>query len=86
MERFRLKPIEVEALQWTGDNAGTVTTNFGHLVSEFEDLGGGNFNLHTYDGSSLFIKLQDWMYEDLGGKLRVVDKQVFYKTHDYVSG
>lgn len=86
MQVFVAKSISINALQWTGTNGDTVLTNFGSYISFVEDLGNGKFALHLTDGGTLIIELFGWLYVDRGNKLRVVDKDTFYKTYDYVSG
>jgi hypothetical protein len=86
MPIFRTKLIEVEAIQWNGDNGQQLINAFGPHLAAFPSNPDGSLNVTTTEGATFVLRVGDWMFLDILQELEIVKKVKFYKQYDYVSG
>ncbi len=80
--RYRKRPIEIEAIQWTGENFGQVEQFMG-VRSSFVR---GDFNglrLHTLEGVMLAMP-GDWIIRGVAGELYPCKPEIFEQTYERV--
>lgn len=79
MPRFRKKPIEIEAVQWTGENVDEVREFLG-----FMDRDGANaIRITTTHGDTAFVRPGDWIIPDSKPKtFYPVKPDVFEDTYE----
>ncbi len=87
MPKFRKKPVVIEALQWTGDNA-TAMLAFGH--SGPSPLWGADFQVHT-DNREVEIgtlegcmtaSVGDWIIRGVQGEFYPCKPDIFEATYE----
>lgn len=75
---FRKKPVEVLAVQWTGDN-----------FDEVYDFTGGEFNGNkVYDclhESWVRLEEMDWIIKGIQGEFYPCKRDIFYQTYERVA-
>ena len=67
MTRYRKRPLEVDAIQWTGDNWNDVCTAFPDVDGEVVyDVSSRSLIVHTVDGRMRCAQ-GDWLIRDHNG-------------------
>lgn len=82
MPKFRKKPVEIEAIQWTGNN-----------ITEVVALGGTREVNHSFEDDALEIETLegtmkaskgDWIIKGVKGELYPCKPDIFMKTYEPV--
>jgi hypothetical protein len=85
-ERFRKRPVEVEAIQWTGDNLAELRAFTGdcfltsHAVAEI--------TAEVYDilhSTWVGVKTGQWVIRGIRGEFYPIDETVLADTYERVS-
>lgn len=77
MAKFRKKPLEIEAIQWDGNNTEQVLDFTGHWAYLYGDqITITNFN------SSAKANKGDWIVKDVNGEFKPVKDSVFKQTYE----
>lgn len=89
MPRFRKKPLEIEAIQWTGDNEAEL---FGFAEIDFypydehqREIDG--FTAEVYDRlhkTWIKVKTGDWILKGIQGEFYPCEEAVFAITYEAV--
>jgi hypothetical protein len=81
MPRFRKKPVEIEAVQWTGDNVDEVREFLGFMDRTDEDA----IPVTTIHGDTAFVRLRDWIIpEPQPGRFYPCKPDIFEATYEQV--
>lgn len=92
--KFRKKPVVIEAIQYTGDNASEVTGFVNHaagfLEVEPEDRG-DDFDIAAEVWDKLHstwvgVKVGQWIIKGIQGEFYPCDADVFESTYEEVDG
>lgn len=85
-QKFRKKPVETVAVQWTGDNADDVRAFMGDAYrDEFGPLGTHLITLTTVHGETAYARLGDWILpEPEPGRFYPCKPDIFAATYDLV--
>lgn len=85
-QRFRKKPVMVEAIQWTGCNDCELTAVFGEAVSITTwtfDYGYIRKEAYlTTKKKSYFVSINDWILRYPDGSLEICKPNVFEQEYD----
>jgi len=87
MALYRKKPVDVEAVQWTGDNAEDVWRFADkcfypeHFLEYPRCVAGIYDELH---GTWIRVKLGDWVLKGVRGEFYPCDEGVFAETYELV--
>lgn len=86
MARFRKKPVVIEAVQYTGDNAGDILDFSGTAVSWAEGLYGENDEIISVDTLEGEMKVSDgdWIIKGVNGEFYPCKPDIFEKTYQAV--
>lgn len=90
MPRYRSKPVEVEALQWTGDNEDELRAFVGDLFEAVapEDRGDDPDQtaavLDTRHGAWRCVYVGQWIVKGVKGEVYPVADDVFAETYEPV--
>jgi hypothetical protein len=79
--KFRKRPVEIEAMQFTGDNADEVCAwigEAGHTISLF-----GSFRIHTLEGD-MHVSVGDWVIRGVQGEHYPCKPDIFEATYEAV--
>jgi len=85
MPRYRKKPVEIEAVQWTGNNYVEVGSLVelsdwdGHSVS----IGNDGLVIHTREGD-MRADPGDWVIRGVAGELYPCKPEIFEQTYEPV--
>lgn len=81
IEKFRKKPIVIEAIQWTGNNTKEVFEFIGtNKIIVFQD----SFRIKTLEGIFEVIS-NDWIIKGVNGEFYPCKPDIFEKTYDKVN-
>jgi hypothetical protein len=84
--RFRKKPVEVEAIQYTGEDSFFVMLDtWGEQIgSAFDHFGnGGRLCVNTLEGP-VYAKIGDWIVKGIAGEFYPVKPAIFQETYEQV--
>lgn len=79
MGRYRYKPNEIEAIQWTGHNLQEVAEFLGGRV-EVSDLGA--VIIEVYGGMESHAEPYDWIIRTWDGRLEYLRPDVFKRLYE----
>jgi hypothetical protein len=79
MARYRKKPVEVEAILWTGDNIAEVKEFVQQYVSEV----GGNIYIHTLEGNMQAVP-GSYIIRGVQGEYYPCDGEIFHMTYEEI--
>jgi len=92
MPRYRKKPIEIDALQWTGNNHRTMFNFLGGDPDKYLDTYGKNFSIdHSKVAGGLIIKtlegehiasIDDWIIKGIKGEYYPCKPDIFEMTYE----
>lgn len=85
MAKYRKKPVVIEAIQWTGENAEEVQ-EFLHNGHEFAADGwvkGQYVDIGTLEGL-MVASIGDWIIKGVAGEFYPIKADIFRKTYDKV--
>lgn len=80
MARFRKKPVEIEAVQWDGDNIREIASFAGGSAS----LGSGVLIIRTLEGE-MRADPGDWIIRGVKGEFYPRKPDIFAQTYDAVT-
>ena len=85
MPKFRKKPVEIEAVRWTGKNAAEVLDfgNFKFIVTQIE--GKRIVQIVTLEGV-MNAKEGDWIIKGVKGEFYPCKPDIFEATYESVQG
>lgn len=84
--RFRKRPVEIEARQWTGNNLDELTTfTYGYFEPEEDGDYTGRVYDHLHD-SWINVSTGDWIVRGNKGEHYPVRADVFAETYEPVDG
>jgi hypothetical protein len=85
-ERFRKRPVEVEAIQWTGDNLAEVQEFTGGLFRTIVSV--TDFTAQVHDklhDTWVDLKTGQWVIRGVLGEFYPIDERVLADTYERVS-
>lgn len=77
VEKFVKKPVEVEAIQYTGKNMQQII-DFTAGIARF---GHGHLSIYTLEGD-MIVEIDDWVIKGVEGEFYPCKPQIFEKTYD----
>lgn len=80
MIRFRKKPVEIEAVQYTGDNGQEICL----FVGEADRNEKNQFLIHTLEGT-MAADPGDWVIKGVKGEFYPCKPDIFEATYEEVS-
>jgi len=85
--KFRAIPVEIEAIQWTGENFGQVREFFGN-ISMAEDRIFHTIEIRVYSDDDNFERIDvlngDWLFKDITGKIITVGRAAFRLSYENI--
>ena len=81
MEKYRKKPVVIEAVQWTGENIREVL-DFMEWRNVAHDATSG-LTIHTLEGN-LYASPGDWIIKGVQGEFYPCKPEIFEKTYEKV--
>lgn len=88
-DRYRKKPVEITAVQWTGTNAAEVREFMGSDEFVVNRRGGGppTVRLTTVHGDTAWARVGDWIIPEAeAGRFYPCKPDVFAATYEPVRG
>ncbi len=84
MPRYRKKPVEIEAIRWTGENINEVYA-FAEAHTDVPALTvqDGNVAVETLEGT-MRAEAGDWIIRGVHGELYPIKPDIFEETYDPV--
>lgn len=92
---FRKKPVEIEAVQWAGDNAAEIKAFVGRRDNGEDgfllpsDVTGTWHDAHVYDflhETWMTVYVGQWIIKGVKGEVYPIDATVLAETYEPVSG
>lgn len=83
IKKYRKKPLEIEAVQWTGDNLAELRTLDG--FNSVHTCFGGRLNIKTIEGLML-ASIGDYIIKGVQGEFYPCKPDIFKQTYDEVDG
>lgn len=80
MAKYRKKPVEIEAIQWNGNNPRAVTSFVGANGCALE---GGELTIFTLEGD-MHASLNDWIIRGVAGEFYACKPDIFEQTYEAV--
>ncbi len=77
-QRFRKKPVEIEAVQWTGENRDEIKAFIDEAAFGFAF---GELSIHTLEGS-MKASPGDWIIRGVQGEHYPCKPDIFEATYD----
>lgn len=85
MATYRKRPVEIEAVQWTGDNAAEVRAFVRGCATVFDGtVDPPAFYIHTLEGT-MHAAVGDWIIRGVAGELYPCKPEIFAATYDAVT-
>lgn len=82
MSKFKKKPVEIEAVRFTGENHFEILFGFIGAKATGEYLA-GTLAIHTLEGV-MTAQPGDWIIKGVGGEFYPCKPDIFEKTYDRV--
>jgi hypothetical protein len=82
MAKFRKKPVVIESIQWTGDNAEEINDFMGGTL-QFHPIHDCSPLIHTLEGDHLASR-GDWIIRGVAGEFYPCKDHIFRETYDPV--
>lgn len=82
--KVRIKPVEVEAVQWKGNNINEILKFTGN-TQENIDIECSFFTISTLEGK-MAAEIGDWIIKGVAGELYPCKPDIFYKTYEIIEG
>ena len=79
MNKYRKKPVVIEAIQWTGKNIWDVRKFVGNKASDFN----GKFNIRTLEGT-MSASIGDFIIKGVHGEFYPCKPDIFSETYEAV--
>ncbi len=89
IQKYRKKPVTIEAVQWTGKNPSEITTfcNADGIVAVFHKAVRDNYPerlvLQTLEGP-MFASVGDYIIKGVNGEFYPCKPEIFEKTYEVV--
>ncbi len=85
MPRFRKKPVEIDAVQWTGAASDELLALFpsGWRITVDGSLSDPKLAIHTREGT-MFANVGDWIIRGVENELYPCAPSIFEKTYEPV--
>ena len=80
VQKFKKKPLIIEAVQWTGQNVDEITGFIGYEKFQFE---GDDIVIQTYEGL-IIAGIGDWIIKGIAGEFYPCKPDIFEKTYEAV--
>ena len=80
MPRFRKKPVEIEAVQWTGNNTDLILRWIDHTHARVQE---GYLVIPTLEGPHM-ASPNDWIIKGIKGEFYPCKPDIFLATYDRV--
>lgn len=77
--RYRKKPVEIEAVQWVGDNFNDIML----VLRRPMKLAGEKIEIETLEGTML-ASLNDWIIKGVKGEIYPCKPDIFAETYEPV--
>jgi len=93
IKKYRKKPVEIEALQWTGENRDEIVEFCKDLVTNYPESSNIGFGHDRDDISSFYIKTLegiheakpgDWIIKGVKGEFYPCKSDIFEMTYELV--
>ena len=81
MAQFRKKPVVIEAVQWTGENADVIQQFLGGTVSPFGWVKGEYVDIGTLEGL-MVASTGDWIIKGVKGEFYPCKPDIFAATYE----
>lgn len=81
IKRYRKKPVEIEAVQWTGDNLAELRKMDG--FNSVHTCFGGRLNIKTPEGM-MFASVGDYIIKGVQGEFYPCKPEIFEQTYEEV--
>ena len=85
--KFRKKPVEIEAVQWTGSNTNEIVLFAGEacrVLSTDPETGKPiSLVIHTLEGD-MSVNVNDWIIKGVNGEFYPCKPDIFEKTYEKV--
>ena len=82
--KVRKKPIEVEAIQWTGDNISELRNNFPDFINNSWLVGKKpELFIYTLEGN-MHASIGDYIIMGIDGEFYACKESIFNKTYEWV--
>jgi len=83
--KFRKKPVEIEAIQWTGDNMEAISQLVGEDLVPMEDEHEAQtkIGIVTLEGV-MTASIGDWIIKGVNGEFYPCKPDIFQKTYEEV--
>lgn len=82
IKKYRKKPVEIEAVQWTGDNLAELRKMDG--FNSVHTCFGGRLSIKTLEGM-MFASVGDYIIKGVQGEFYPCKPDIFEQTYDIVS-
>ena len=79
--KFRKKPVEFEAVRWSGSNLDTILEFVGSPVEH--DCASRSLLIKTLEGT-MKARIGDWIVKGVKGEFYPVKESIFRETYDEV--
>ena len=80
MNKYRKKPVVIEAIQWTGQNVEEVEAFFNDGQDD-DLLRGGPIVIETYEGEAT-AQVGDWIIKGIKGEFYPCKPDIFEATYE----
>lgn len=84
MPRLRKKPVEVDAIQWTGNNFDEVRLFCPEVFTKEEDSGTSFIVIPTLEGDH-YASAGDWIIKGVKGEHYPIKDDICKETYEFVS-
>lgn len=81
IKKYRKKPVEIEAVQWTGDNLAELRKMDG--FNSVHTCFGGRLNIKTLEGM-MFASVGDYIIKGVQGEFYPCKPDIFEQTYEEV--
>lgn len=83
IKTFVKKPVQVQAVQWTGDNYEEIVNFVGHISFPYS-LDKGSVIIETLEGNH-YARKGDWIIRGINGEFYPCKPDIFEKTYEEVT-
>lgn len=84
IKTFRKKPVEIQAVQWTGDNYDAILNFADELNVEYSAQYWNKLIVHTLEGDR-YASLGDWIIRGIAGEFYPCNHYIFERTYEEVT-
>ena len=79
--KFRKKPVEIEAIQWTGDNIDEISKFMNYKLHDYDKFNG--LHIYTLEGRYK-ASINDWIIKGIVGEFYPCKPDIFENTYEKV--